>query len=459
MAFVVVYLEVRSARFHRSDHFANPASRPRGNVAWRERDGRNETVARGVVLADRDLFPLVDGQRTLRWARASGWPIVRESRKTHGPVLARSRHQSRSRTITYRAFALPLPYWGYRPHMGGRIQQDRRLERFRGFRFRRSVLMDVPAPVAAPVLGVIAIATATAGYLIPHHIWLGPVYFLLAASAAWFVGHRFAIALGLAILAINVLVGNQSTYPYGPHEFASNIALKGFCVLAIALMLGLARKSLENEWRLARTDPLTGALNRQAFFEALEAEAGRGRPAVLIYADVDGLKRLNDERGHELGDDGLRDFAERVRKTIRQNDLFARIGGDEFVIVMNVKDEKSAKSVANRLNTALNLKASKGEASLKCSLGVLFLPAGSRSIDAELRLADKLMYSAKRVQAGLLMASAVQFGDTENILSALETALPANAKSAVRQKTHSAALKSGREAATSDHTRDESQVA
>lgn len=287
--------------------------------------------------------------------------------------------------------------------------------------------------MAAPALGLAAVLTLMVDWLISHEIWLGPVYLLVAACASWFVGYRYAIALGLIILSVNWMTGGQSAYPYGPHSLFLNITVKFLCVLAIALMLDWARKSLEKEWLLARTDPLTGALNRQAFFEAIKAESDRRLPAVLIFADLDGLKRLNDQSGHERGDDSLREFADRVRKAIRKNDIFARIGGDEFVIFMNVTDEGSVRKVANRLNHVLNLAPDLDGATLKCSLGVLFLPAGSKSIDAELKLADKLMYSAKRVQAGFLMATAIQPEGQRTLVSALEAALPANGKSVVRQ--------------------------
>lgn len=335
--------------------------------------------------------------------------------------------------------------------MPGRVKKDRRRERTRSFTLRRSLFLQVPAAVAAPVLGFAALATAATDYLAPREVWLGPVYLLLAALSAWFVSSRFAIGLGLLVITVNLLAGKNSAYPYGPDMFAMNFALRIFCVLAVAVMLGLARKSLEREWRLARTDPLTGALNRQAFFEALKAETGADGPAVLAFADVDGLKYVNDELGHEAGDDSLWDFADRLRKAIRKRDLFARIGGDEFVVFMKVKDEQSARIVAERLNKVLNLDLeavaadaeTSAEARLKCSLGVLFLPAGSQSIDAELKLADKLMYSAKRVQAGVLMATARQSGPDRKYVSALETALPTNHKSVVRQRDGGNAAPSG----------------
>jgi len=186
-------------------------------------------------------------------------------------------------------------------------------------------------------------------------------------------------------------------------------------------MLGVARAALELEWRYARVDPLTGALNRKAFFEAVDGEVGRAGITVLVYADVDGLKRLNDRLGHEAGDAALFDFAGRVRKAIRKEDVFARMGGDEFVILMKVRDTMSAEIVARRLDTALNLNPLEGEAKLKCSLGVLVLPKGSRSIDLELKQADTLMYHAKKERSGLMMAISVK-GEMEELLSSAPSA-------------------------------------
>lgn len=312
-------------------------------------------------------------------------------------------------------------------------QIDRRSKKARSFRFNRSWFLELPPEMAALAVIAVTALTVTVDLAVHYDIWYGPIYLLIAACAGWFVGRRFAISLGLAVLSIKWFSGIDSTYPYGSNSIHLNFTLKAACVLSVALMLGLARKSLEREWRLARIDPLTGALNRQAFFEAIKSGAGQKEPAVLAFADVDGLKRLNDLKGHERGDDGLRDFANRMKGMIRRNDLFARIGGDEFVLFMKVKDEKAAKTVIDRLNKALNIELEMNEAALKCSFGVLFLPKGSLSIDAELKLADKLMYSAKRVQAGFLMATATQPSDHEYLPSALETALPANFKSIIRQ--------------------------
>lgn len=284
------------------------------------------------------------------------------------------------------------------------LKKDRRRKGTQGFSHGRPGILQLPTPLALLVLGFAALLTVAADNVLAHKVWFGPIYLLISALAAWMVSSRIALVIGLVVISFNLIIGNQVLYADTPNYFALNAALRVFCLLVVVLLLGSARKSLEREWWLARIEPLTGALNRQAFFERIRADAGTDGPALLIFADVDGLKRLNDERGHEAGDECLRHFAKRVRGAIRKDDLFARIGGDEFVIFMKVRDETASRAVANRLNKALNLDAYSNENSLKCSLGALFLPAGSTSIDSELSLADRLMYVAKRAQTGVSMA-------------------------------------------------------
>jgi diguanylate cyclase (GGDEF)-like protein len=303
----------------------------------------------------------------------------------------------------------------------------------RGFHFGWSIAQK-PAKSAIPAIAVGTLLTELVDFLSPPYVWFGPVYLLLIGFAAWFVSSRFAIALGLLVILCNLLAGYENAYPYGPNFLILNFVLRALCVLALVFVLRLSRRSLQREWLLARIDPLTGALNRQAFFEAIKADCVHCGYTPLVFADLDGLKNLNDEMGHELGDNGLRDFADRARSAIRKNDLFARIGGDEFVFLMKVRDQAAAEGVVKRLDRTLNLDAKDGMTTLKCSLGALLLPAGSKSIDDELRAADKLMYSANRADAGLAMALAVEVDGQMMLSPPLELASTATRSSVVRTR-------------------------
>ena len=295
------------------------------------------------------------------------------------------------------------------------IKVERRKAKTRAFRFRQPFFMQIPKTLAASLLAGCALIAIFASHAIPN-VAFGPFFLLICAFGAWFVGNQFAVLLGLFIASIQILNGHALYLQDGPVVSAMK-----FCsVVAVVLMLGVARAALEIEWRFARVDPLTGALNRKAFFEAVAREAGQTGMTVLVYADIDGLKRLNDRHGHEAGDKALRDFADGVRKTVRKDDVFARIGGDEFVIFLRVHDTAAAELVAQRLHGVLNLDSEAGGAKLKCSLGVLVLPAGSRSIDSELKQADTLMYHAKRDRTGLKMATSVK-GDMQELIPSAPT--------------------------------------
>ena len=309
---------------------------------------------------------------------------------------------------------------------------ERRRSPSHSYRFEHPLFTQIPKELAAPALVACSIAALSANHFLTPLIWFGPIYLLICAFGAWFVGNRFSVMLCFLIATIQVVNGKAMIFQDAQAATILNSALQLSSALAVVLMLGVARQALEIEWRFARLDPLTGALNRKAFFEAAEGDAGQGRMAVIAYADVDGLKRLNDTYGHEAGDIALKEFADRLRKSIRRDDLFARIGGDEFVVFLRVRDGAAARLVAERLNRVLNLEPLNDDRRLKCSLGILFLPTGSKSIDAELKQADTLMYHAKKERAGSIMAMSVKGGLQQLIPNAPATNVTGRQRAAVR---------------------------
>jgi diguanylate cyclase (GGDEF)-like protein len=148
---------------------------------------------------------------------------------------------------------------------------------------------------------------------------------------------------------------------------------------------------------LSRTDALTGLRNHRAFEERLVdelARAGRYRePLSLLVFDLDGLKAINDTRGHHAGDVALRALADALRLGARQTDFAARVGGDEFVLLAPRTDAPAAAALGERIRT---LVAAQGVQGLTASVGVATVGAG-RPTGAFLReLADSALYEAKR---------------------------------------------------------------
>jgi diguanylate cyclase (GGDEF)-like protein/PAS domain S-box-containing protein len=151
-------------------------------------------------------------------------------------------------------------------------------------------------------------------------------------------------------------------------------------------------------------DPLTGLLNREGLtrqIDTLRETRGRAQDAVVVYADVDDLKALNDATGHAAGDDLLREVARRLRSCTREEDIVARIGGDEFVIVTSLPATTpgGADSVVDRLRRELSGPVAVGRdlIPLSVSLGASALNDFADT-SAALARADKAMYADKELR-------------------------------------------------------------
>jgi diguanylate cyclase (GGDEF)-like protein len=170
------------------------------------------------------------------------------------------------------------------------------------------------------------------------------------------------------------------------------------------LALFLRRQRTEADLhRFARYDSLTGLPNRSFFLETLErtlSRAGRQRArSALVFVDLDGFKAVNDGLGHAAGDAVLQTMAERLRAGTRSSDLVARIGGDEFtVLVQNLSRADDAALVARGLldRLARPCVADDHEVALSASAGISVYPEDGTDADTLLRNADLAMYRAKQ---------------------------------------------------------------
>ncbi len=163
------------------------------------------------------------------------------------------------------------------------------------------------------------------------------------------------------------------------------------------------RKRLEEKLNnMAFSDPLTGLPNRRLFQEkAIQTikEANRyKRKFALLYMDMDKFKEINDTLGHDVGDDLLVQFAKRVQRYIRESDMLARQGGDEFAILLTeINEEKDAIMIAERILSALQepWRIHEHEFHTTSSIGLAFYPKDGDSLVELLKHADRAMYTAK----------------------------------------------------------------
>ncbi len=165
----------------------------------------------------------------------------------------------------------------------------------------------------------------------------------------------------------------------------------------------LEKKKSELE-QLAYYDPLTGLPNRRFFFDhanlILENSKRYGNPLTLLIIDIDHFKKINDTYGHEAGDLVLKSFADILRKSIRQSDLPARSGGEEFLILMPNTNLSQGKVVAERIRTKFqnSLIVYEGkEIRATLSGGLASYKEGVETVDDLTRMADKALYKAKEL--------------------------------------------------------------
>jgi len=163
-----------------------------------------------------------------------------------------------------------------------------------------------------------------------------------------------------------------------------------------------SKRMQEELTRLATTDSLTGASNRRVFMEGGREEIYRarryGRAMSVLMLDLDHFKRVNDHYGHAAGDAVLVSLANVCRQQFRTSDLFARLGGEEFAVIMPETPSRVAADVAQRLlaRMAVNeVVTERGPVRVTVSVGVATLCAADEGIDDVLKRADEALYRAK----------------------------------------------------------------
>jgi diguanylate cyclase (GGDEF)-like protein len=156
--------------------------------------------------------------------------------------------------------------------------------------------------------------------------------------------------------------------------------------------------------RLADTDQLTPLPNRRAFVREAERAIARvaryGTPVALMYVDVDNLKAINDAHGHAAGDAALNHLAGLLRAELRAGDFVARIGGDEFALLVEPVDAAAADAKARALRDGAadsEFAWQRATVSLGISIGVTMIDAGD-SVEGLIARADDRMYAAKNGQ-------------------------------------------------------------
>jgi diguanylate cyclase (GGDEF)-like protein len=250
-----------------------------------------------------------------------------------------------------------------------------------------------------------------------------PMTFVPLPCLVW-IAFRFrpnGVALGVCVMSlITVAATANGTGPFGgERSIDSLLALQAFIGLTAVMALTLAsavtgRRQSESALRhysvemeqLALTDELTGMRNRRGFLvladQALRMARRTRAKCVLVFIDLDGLKRVNDTRGHAAGDALIADAARVLGRVFRESDVVGRVGGDEFAVFALLDEHDGSHAVSSRLQAEIDRFNAQAVPTMRVSMsiGIEEIPASSDTpLDVLLSRADRAMYEKKRRRA------------------------------------------------------------
>ncbi|HEX8964775.1 MAG TPA: GGDEF domain-containing protein [Rhodocyclaceae bacterium] len=291
------------------------------------------------------------------------------------------------------------------------------LQRYSG----RSVAWRFPLNIIA------ALVVITAWLTWGSHSYTGRIFLMSVANIVFFAvgaflaarakpakfGSRFLVAL--FVLAVAVALWRLSTLSAASdraeavfdHDLIQQAYLAMFSLGAVAFSIGfilLANERLHEELEfMATRDPMTGAFNRRAFFARGEIEWARsarsGRPLAIVTSDIDFFKKVNDTYGHHVGDQVIKDYANRAGRMLRVTDVLARFGGEEFVIALPDTALAQAREVAERIRAEIELRRDAALPAYTVSIGVAVGSAQRgdlAELEALIAAADEALYQAKQ---------------------------------------------------------------
>ena len=260
----------------------------------------------------------------------------------------------------------------------------------------------------ASLLLVVIALIAHVDHLTGSELGLSLFYVVPVALAGWRLGRVAAVLCAIAAAFAWAIADVSTSRELSIWNAMTRLMAFTFVGLALAVIRMQNReltRLLEREASLSRTDPVTGLPNARAFRERLETDVERvrrsGAPICLAYVDLDEFKRVNDGWGHHTGDRVLREVADVLRSSVRAADCCARVGGDEFAVLLVDVRPEGAEIIARRIVEQVNgAAASYPGSELGASVGLVYVEQPPKDPDELVRAADEAMYRAKREGKG-----------------------------------------------------------
>ena len=251
-------------------------------------------------------------------------------------------------------------------------------------------------PGQGTILASVVVLSGGAGAVAAYSMF----YFWVVLSAFYFFPRKVAMA-HLALVAI-CLTAVLLLTPNTPDPALLWLMAMGTLTVAGTLIRLLSERTqqlVDQLGEAARTDPLTGLLNRRGLTEQADIEFSRARrnaaSLAMLVCDLDHFKAVNDKQGHQAGDEVLIRVANLLRVSKRAIDAAARLGGEEFALLLPDTDEDEAMVVAERIRRSMQIIFEDEPSSVTLSIGVAAYPHNGATAPELLRAADDALYAAK----------------------------------------------------------------
>lgn len=246
------------------------------------------------------------------------------------------------------------------------------------------------------MVGIIGILDHITGYEFSFSVF----YVIPVSLAVWSLGLRVGTLFSLLSAVVWVTADKMSgnVYSHGIIPFWNGFVHLLF-LLIISYLLNIVRNNYTTMKHLSDTDSLTGVMNGRGFEKAMRdifPTASRLNHILSIaFIDLDNFKSVNDRFGHSTGDKLLTDLAELMKRSIRQSDIVARMGGDEFVILLMDTDYDTSDRIMTRIKNETELLMKENGWPVTFSAGMITFKSDLSTSDNLIKLADEIMYEVK----------------------------------------------------------------